>query len=152
MGYFISWKQTSNMNFLVLSCLVVMASCASIEVREEPIAILSSESVMDGGNFNYNFESEDGTKVAADGSANAEGASVMSGTYSFTLPDGSLATFNWVADQNGFRVKSPLLPVAPLPEHPMPEHALEQIRFAEQQREAGLTLWRDQPVGLTYAR
>merc|ERR1712189_9456 len=129
---------TVNMKFMILSCLVAITLGVKLENLEKPIAILRSESYLDGGNFNYNFESEDGIQVAADGSSNAEGASVMSGTYSFTLPDGTPASFNWVADQNGFRIESPLLPVAPQPEHHMPEHALEQVRFAVQQRAAGL--------------
>jgi len=79
------------------------------------------------------------------GSADENGAQVMQGSYSFPLPDGTIATFNWVADANGFRVESPLLPVAPQPEHPIPAHAQEQIDFANAQRAAGL-VW-DEAVG-----
>merc|ERR1712198_276824 len=138
MGVLLTWKQASNMKFLVISCVLAVASCAPQNIVEEPIAILRQESFMNGGNFNHNFEAENGINVAAEGSENAEGASVMQGTYTFPLPDGSFASFNWIADANDFRVESPLLPVAPEAEHPIPAHAIEQIRFAEQQRAAGL--------------
>ena len=78
------------------------------------------------------------------GSADENGAQVMSGRYSFLLPDGTTATFDWVADASGFRVESPLLPVAPVNPHPIPAHAQEQIDFANAQQAAGL-VW-DQAV------
>merc|ERR1712106_998729 len=66
-------------------------------------------------------------------------AQVMTGSYSFPLPDGTIATFDWVADAAGFRIvnESPLHPVAPVDPHPIPAHAQEQIDFAEAQRAAG---------------
>ena len=36
----------------------------------------------------------------------------------------------YVADENGFRAESPFLPTPP----PLPAHAIEQIRFAEEER------------------
>lgn len=55
-------------------------------------------------------------------------------SFSFTLDDGTPAEFTYTADENGYNVQSDLIPQAP----EMPEHALEQIRFAEQQRAAGV--------------
>ncbi|KAG7158125.1 Cuticle protein [Homarus americanus] len=54
----------------------------------------------------------------------------------FTLPDGTLADVRYIADENGFRAESPLIPTP----HPLPAHAVEQIRVAEEQRRRGI-IW-----------
>lgn len=51
--------------------------------------------------------------------------------HSFTLDDGTKATFSYVADENGYRVQSPLLPE-------LPDFVKEQIRFAEEERARGI--------------
>lgn len=53
---------------------------------------------------------------------------------SFTFPDGSQGKFSFVADENGYRVESPLLPVGPA----APPHALAQIEKAEYERAQGI--------------
>merc|ERR1719190_267603 len=94
------------MKIFVLSCLVVLGSCAKLPLdEEEPIAILRSESFKDGANFNYNL----------------------------------------VADEEGYRVESNMLPVAPAFPHPIPAYVQEQIDFVAAQQAAGLT-W-DQEQG-----
>jgi len=103
------------------------------------VAILREESQGEGTpNFSYGFEADNGIAINTRGSQGSAGQANMEGSYSFTLPDGTVATVNWVADEGGFRAESPLLPVAPVNPHPMPAHALEQIRFAEEQRARGL--------------
>lgn len=52
--------------------------------------------------------------------------------HSFPLEDGSIATFTYVADENGYRVESPLLPA-------LPDFVQQQIAFAEEQRARGIT-------------
>ena len=49
-----------------------------------------------------------------------------------TYPDGSTGRFDFRADENGFYVESPRLPVGP----EIPAHALEQIRKGEEERAA----------------
>merc|ERR1712096_544288 len=133
---------TDNMKLIIFAAFVAFAAA------QEPqfAAIIREDSdPIDGANFRHEFEADNGISQSMVGSADASGASIMQGTYSFPLPDGTIATFNWVADAAGFRVESPLLPVAPLPEHPVPAHAQEQIDFAEAQRNAGL-VW-DEAAG-----
>ncbi|CAL4246595.1 unnamed protein product, partial [Meganyctiphanes norvegica] len=118
---------TDNMKLIIFAALVAFAA-ARPQLEDEPIAILREESdPIDGANFRHEFEADNGISQSMIGSAAEDGTQVMSGSYSFPLPDGTIATFNWVADALGFRVDSPLLPVAPEAEHPIPAHALEQI-------------------------
>merc|ERR1712180_82050 len=132
---------TDTMKLIIFAGLVALAAAAPQLQDEEiiPVAILREESdPIEGANFRHEFEADNGLSQSLVGSADDSGAQVMSGSYSFPLPDGTIATFNWVADAAGFRVESPLLPVAPLPEHPVPAHAQEQIDYANAQQAAGL--------------
>merc|ERR1712243_112401 len=150
MGIHLRLLRTNNMGLFIIAAFVALASAAPRpqEGEIEYVAILREESdPIEGANFRHEFEADNGLSQSFVGSADESGAQVMTGTYSFPLPDGSIAAFNWVADALGFRVESPLLPVAPvfdLPVHPVPAHAQEQIDFANAQQAAGL-VW-DQSV------
>merc|ERR1711872_639779 len=139
---------TDTMKLIIVVALVASAAAPQFQDEEinPPVAIIREASdPIDGANFRHEFEADNGISQSMVGSADENGAQVMSGSYSFPLPDGTIATFNWVADALGFRVESPLLPVAPVPEHPVPAHAQEQIDFANAQRAAGL-VW-DEAAG-----
>merc|ERR1712121_612122 len=139
---------TDTMKLIIVTALVAFAAAAPQFQDDEiiPVAIIREEAdPIDGANFRHEFEADNGISQSMVGSADENGAQVMSGSYRFPLPDGSIATFNWVADALGFRVESPLLPVAPVAIHPVPAHAQEQIDFANAQRSAGL-VW-DEAVG-----
>ncbi|CAL4072435.1 unnamed protein product [Meganyctiphanes norvegica] len=132
------------MKLIIFAALVAFAAARPQE-EIEYVAIIREDSVpIEGANFRHEFEADNGLSQSMVGSADENGAQVMTGSYSFPLPDGSIATFNWVADALGFRVESPLLPVAVAAEHPVPAHAQEQIDFANAQQAAGLA-W-DQAV------
>merc|ERR1712198_286672 len=137
----------TNMKIIIVAAFVAFAAAAPQFDESAPVVAIIREDAdaIDGANFRHEFEADNGIVQSMEGSADENGAQVMSGSYSFPLPDGTIATFNWVADALGFRVESPLLPVAPLPEHPVPAHAQEQIDFAERQRAAGL-VW-DEAAG-----
>merc|ERR1711962_616798 len=139
MGIHLRLLQTNNMKLIIIAAFVALAAAAPRPQEEDFIAILREESTpIEGFNFIHEFEADNGLTNSVVGSADENDAAVMTGSYSFPLPDGSIATFNWVADAAGFRVESPLLPVAPLPEHPVPAHAQEQIDYANAQQAAGL--------------
>merc|ERR1711942_179446 len=137
----------NNMKIIILAALAAFAAAAPQFEEQAPFVAIIREDAepINGANFRHEFEADNGIVQSMAGSADETGAQVMSGSYSFPLPDGTIATFNWVADALGFRVESPLLPVAPLPEHPVPAHAQEQIDFANAQRAAGL-VW-DEAAG-----
>ncbi|XP_064084342.1 cuticle protein AM1199-like [Macrobrachium nipponense] len=131
------------MKFVIISCLVAAAlaspqfgrGSAQSGVTGRPIAILSDNRQDDGnGGFSYAFETENGISTNVRGTPGSAGQSNMEGVYSFTLPDGSPVQVRFVANENGFTADSPILPHPP----PLPAHAIEQIRFAEEQRRRGV--------------
>merc|ERR1712042_52382 len=132
-------QHTDNMKLIIFAALVAFAAARPQLDELDIVELIREESdPIEGANFRHEFEADNGLSQSMIGSADENGAAVMSGSYSFPLPDGSIATFDWVADANGFRVESPLLPIAPVDPHPIPAHAQEQIDFAEAQRAAGL--------------
>nr|XP_045621206.1 cuticle protein AM1199-like isoform X1 [Procambarus clarkii] len=123
---------------VIFACLAAVAAAAPQLLDSPPVvAILRDDRRDDGnGNFNYAFEADNGIAVDISGTPGAEGQSNMQGFYRFTLPDGTIAEVRFIADENGFQPESSLLPTP----HPLPAHALEQVRFAEEQRARGI-LW-----------
>jgi len=57
------------------------------------------------------------------GSKAEERGTVQTGSYSYTAPDGTPITVNWVADENGFQATGAHLPVAP----PMPDYVVKML-------------------------
>ena len=80
-------------------------------------------------NNETSFESADGIKVEASGKQKKVGpkpediGTVSKGSYSYTAPDGTVLTVNWVADENGFQATGDHLPTPP----PMPEHVVKML-------------------------
>ncbi|CAL4122685.1 unnamed protein product, partial [Meganyctiphanes norvegica] len=103
------------MKTIVISCMVAMAMAAP--QFQEPIAILSQASQMDGPNFRYSFETQDGTAVDAVGSEGAAGVSNIEGSYRFTLPSGEQVEIRYIANENGALYSSPILPQQVQPIH-----------------------------------
>ncbi|XP_045101782.1 cuticle protein AM1159-like [Portunus trituberculatus] len=135
----------NTMKLVLLACLVAAAAAAPQNIIDggfvdsfepQPIVILRDERQDNGdGNFNYLFEASNGIQEERTGTPGIFGQSNMQGTYRFTLPDGTVAEVRYIADENGYRAESPLIPTP----HPLPAHAIEQIRIAEEQREQGIT-------------
>ncbi|XP_045621217.2 cuticle protein AM1199 [Procambarus clarkii] len=121
------------MKTIVLACLAVVA-VASPQFRKSDAsqaAILKDIRSDDGkGNFNYEFDTENGIYTNVVGRTGSKGQSNIEGSYRFTLDDGTRAEVRFVADEGGFRAESPLIPTP----HPLPDYAREQIAFAQSQR------------------
>nr|AAV28477.1 arthrodial cuticle protein AMP6.0 [Callinectes sapidus] len=105
--------------------LVVLALAAARPDKDATILTDEREDRGDG-NFFYRFETSNGIQKEKTGTPGSEGQSNMVGSFQFPLDDGSTATFTFVADENGYRVESPLLP-------PIPEYVQRQIDFANSQ-------------------
>lgn len=102
----------------------------------EPVATLRDfRSPVIGAVFNSELQLDNGISETRSGSEGPEGVAVLTGSYTIPLGNGEVATFNWVADELGYRVESDALPQAP----EAPAHVAEQLRIAEEQRAAGIT-------------
>merc|ERR1739842_104419 len=126
----------------VVLCLLVVFSCTQgDDVPSSLLKILSMESTSDGAEFKYSYITEHGIKVQTTGTEGEGGQANMKGTYSYILPDGTPAEFEWYADEFGFHVDSSLLPVRPVFPFPAPwgPNAFKQILHAQNQRDKGLT-------------
>merc|ERR1712215_276271 len=77
----------------------------------ESVSVLHDErSPVIGAVFNNELQLDNGISERRSGSVGAAGTAVMRGTYTIPLGNGEWATFNWVADEYGYRVESPFLP------------------------------------------
>ncbi|XP_068226143.1 cuticle protein AM1199-like isoform X2 [Palaemon carinicauda] len=138
------------MKSVILACLAAVAVAApqfglpqqqfvqatSPLILPNQVAILRDDRQdLGNGEFAYTFESDNGISESRRGFLGSLGQSNMEGSFRFPLPDGTFAEVRYVADENGFRAESPLIPTP----HPLPAHAIEQIRFAEEQRARGIT-------------
>ncbi|ROT74025.1 putative cuticle protein [Penaeus vannamei] len=82
------------------------------------------------GNYYFNFETGNGISRQEQGAPQGPtGAVASQGAWSFVFPDGTPADFQFIADGNGYRVQSDLLPTPP----PLPPHAIAQIEKARQE-------------------
>merc|ERR1712183_686455 len=126
---------TKIMKLILLACLSAVAIAAP--QIQNPIAIIRDDrTANDDGSFNYAFEAENGIVAQASAVPGSNGQSNIKGFYSFPLADGSgFAEVKYIADENGFRAESPLLPTP----HPLPAHVVELLRIADEQRAAGIT-------------
>ncbi|XP_053631863.1 cuticle protein AMP1A-like [Cherax quadricarinatus] len=120
------------MKLVIFACLVVVVAAAP---QDKIVEIISDQRSDSGdGNFNYAFEADNGISVSASGTPGAAGQVNMEGVFRFPLDDGTIAEVRYIADENGFQPQSDLIPK----DHPLPAHALQQIRFAEEQRAKGV--------------
>ncbi|XP_066941712.1 cuticle protein AMP4-like [Macrobrachium rosenbergii] len=101
----------------------------------EVIEILRDERVQpEEGAYSFQVETENGIVQKEEGVAGTQGQTNVEGSFSYPLEDGTVVEVSYIADENGFQVQSPLLPVAPEFPHPIPQFVLDQIAFAEEQR------------------
>eukprot|EP00095_Tigriopus_kingsejongensis_P001246 maker-scaffold850_size89018-snap-gene-0.27 protein:Tk01246 transcript:maker-scaffold850_size89018-snap-gene-0.27-mRNA-1 annotation:"larval cuticle protein 8" len=143
-------------NFLVVLALAVASVSGGRIARDsgyqlasgraaqpaQPIAIVRSvynAPSAESQNYDFSFETENGIQQEASGEMklidNAE-VMVMRGSYTYIDAEGQDVTVSWVADENGYRAESAILPIAP--EIPFPEQAeavAAQIRFAQQEEQ-----------------
>ncbi|KAK4304218.1 hypothetical protein Pmani_023852 [Petrolisthes manimaculis] len=122
------------MKFVLLACLATLAAAAPQDFQ--PIVqVLRDERHNDGsGIFNYVMETDNGIFMEASGTPGSLGQSNVQGSYRQISPEGILEEVRYVADEFGYQPQSPLLPTP----HPLPAHAIEQIRFAEEQKAKGV--------------
>jgi Insect cuticle protein len=85
---------------------------ASADASAETLRYDNSPNTGDGS-YSYSYEASNGIKVEEQGTADQ----VVTGSYSYTGPDGQTYTVTYVADANGFQPQGEHLPTPP----PIPE-------------------------------
>ncbi|XP_037046362.1 pupal cuticle protein 20-like isoform X1 [Bradysia coprophila] len=98
--------------------------------QQPPIAILSYENVNNGdGSYKFSYETENGIKAQEQGELKNKGTDnaiqTVSGSYSYTAPDGQVITVTYIADENGFQPTGEHLPTPP----PMPKEIAESLQL-----------------------
>ncbi|XP_071551993.1 cuticle protein AM1274-like [Panulirus ornatus] len=131
------------MKLVILACLAVVALAAPQEPR--PIEIIHDSRRDDGdGNFAYEFETENGIYKNIVGRPAENGGQHIEGSFRFTLDDGTLAEYTFVAGENGYQPESNLIPTP----HPLPDHVVHTLGLIEKLVQEGAT-WNDQGERLT---
>ncbi|KAH8365502.1 hypothetical protein KR093_001486 [Drosophila rubida] len=103
------------MKFLIVFVALFAVALAAPPTKQINIVYLKSDVNVDG--FNYGVETDDGTKISANGQLKQVGDEqgiAVKGSYAFVDTDGQLHELSYVADENGFQPQSADLPVAPV--------------------------------------
>jgi len=125
------------MKLLILSCCVIAAFAApqggfynqpkyypnqyqnQYNYQQRPFVPIVSENneINPDGSYRYSYQTGDGQQANAQGylknAGSQQEATVAQGSYSYTAPDGTPITVNWVADEFGFRAEGAHLPTPP---------------------------------------
>ncbi|XP_037078443.1 cuticle protein 3-like [Pollicipes pollicipes] len=114
------------MKLFVFAAVVAVCAAAPSQTYEapqvraalQPVAkILEEDSQHDGQEgFSFRFVSDDGIERQEQGSDGA-----VTGSYSYTSPEGAEIVVSYVADALGFRAEGAALPTAVPTEYPTPE-------------------------------
>ncbi|KAJ3654480.1 hypothetical protein Zmor_013667 [Zophobas morio] len=128
----------------ILGCVLAQRGAYRQPQPGQPIAILrQSQDVNFDGSYQWSYETENGIAAQEQGvlkNANSpEPAEEAQGSFSYTAPDGTPISIQYVANENGFQPQGAHLPVPP-PIPPQIQRALEWIAAhpePEQQRGGG---------------
>ena len=105
------------------------------------LALNFSANVAGADSFDFDFETENGITQTAVGEMRSIGdvdVIVMRGNYQYIDANGEIVEVSWIADENGYRAESSILPVAPAIPFPEQAAAVEaQIRFAAEEAASG---------------
>ncbi|CAH0558095.1 unnamed protein product [Brassicogethes aeneus] len=125
----------------VLSCLLAACLAAPQNYYQQPqysgkpVVPITSETNEQNpdGSFSYSYSTGDGQQAQAQGYLKNAGnketeAEVIQGSYSYTAPDGTPITVNWIADENGFRAEGAHIPTPP----PVPEAIQRSLQLISQ--------------------
>ncbi|XP_046384744.1 endocuticle structural glycoprotein SgAbd-8-like [Ischnura elegans] len=112
--------------FILLATLAVAAARPQEEI---PIVRQETDVGFDG-TYKYSYETGNGIVAEEAGFLKNAGvpdqeAQVAQGSFSYTAPDGTPITLQYIADENGFQPQGAHLPVAP----PIPEAIQKALDF-----------------------
>ncbi|XP_021201032.2 endocuticle structural glycoprotein ABD-4 [Helicoverpa armigera] len=122
------------MRVVILLGVVAVALSAPQAPADKVIAILSQEfDQQPDGSYRFSYETENGIKAEEAGSVkkaagpDASDVIVSQGAFSYTAPDGTVISLNYIADDdNGFKPEGAHLPTPP-PIPPAIQKALDYL-------------------------
>ncbi|CAL4226401.1 unnamed protein product, partial [Meganyctiphanes norvegica] len=122
----------SPVSFQTIDAAAPVEAVINARAEGEPVAYLLQEtSPVIGPVFTHRLQLDNGISETRSGSEGAAGTATLTGSYTIPLENGEVATFTWIADENGYRVESPFLSQSPT-------HVADQLRIAKEQRAAGI--------------
>lgn len=102
------------MKFIVIIALAVSACIAAPVDDSANAQILRYENDNIGiDGYKFAFETSDGTSRQEEAQLNND-ALTVTGSVTWTAPDGQVFTLNYIADENGYQPIADHLPVAPV--------------------------------------
>merc|ERR1711970_507819 len=129
----------AKMNKIIFAAVLAVAAALPQHNDEKLAAVVRDERVAPGagGEYSFDLETDNGIFRSESGVGVGEAGAVNSqGVIRSTFPNGEPYELSFVADANGYKPDSSLLPVAPAFPHPIPQFVLDQIAFANEQRAA----------------
>ncbi|XP_042890832.1 cuticle protein AMP1A-like [Penaeus japonicus] len=126
------------MKLTLLICLAGVAAASALPQFQDRHPEYTAETLVDeredrgDGHFRYLFRTSNGINTEKVGTPGSKGQSNMQGSFSYPMPEGGVAEFSYIADENGYQPSSDLLP-------PTPPHVFRLLEIAAQQRAAGIT-------------
>ncbi|XP_045498190.1 larval cuticle protein LCP-17-like [Colias croceus] len=123
----------------LLIVVAALAACASASVPEGVIASLIGAQQRTGGvppqgTFQYSYDTDTGISSSAQGKLKVVGkdevALEVSGSNSYTSPEGQKVELTYIANENGYQPQGSHLPVPPEP-LPIPEYIVRALKYIE---------------------
>ncbi|CAH2237029.1 endocuticle structural glycoprotein ABD-4-like [Pararge aegeria] len=122
------------MRVIILLAVVAIVASAPQKPADQVIAILKQEFDQQAdGSYVYSYETENGIKADETGTLkkasgpDSNDVIVAQGAFSYTAPDGTVISLNYVADdENGFKPEGAHLPTPP-PIPPAIQKALDYL-------------------------
>ncbi|CAG4956382.1 unnamed protein product [Colias eurytheme] len=134
----------------LLIVLAALAACANAAVFPEGVIAsligaqqrtggvppqgVPPQSVPPLGTFQYSYDTDTGISSSAQGKLKVVGkdevALEVSGSNSYTSPEGQKVVLTYIANENGYQPQGSHLPVPPEP-LPIPEHIVRALKYIE---------------------
>ncbi|KAJ8721935.1 hypothetical protein PYW08_004337 [Mythimna loreyi] len=117
-------------SFIVAACIV---ACVYAAGTDKDAQVVSNEyDLTPEGNYQYAYQTSNGISGRADAVAKPAGKDEVtldvSGSNSYTAPDGQVISLVWVANENGYQPQGAHLPTPPPPQ-PIPDYILRSIAY-----------------------
>ncbi|KAJ8721931.1 hypothetical protein PYW08_004333 [Mythimna loreyi] len=115
--------------FIVAACIVACVFAANPESEAQVVS--SNYQQAPEGSYQFAYETNNGISGQAQAVVKAVGKEValeVSGSNSYTDPEGQVISLTYVANENGYQPQGAHLPTPPPPQ-PIPDYILKAIAY-----------------------